>query len=113
MLKYYGDSLTKGLIFLYNNLMDLSIALCKIYPEHKHLFIKRAHLDSIAMPSYLAHLGNKLKIRTVEDWHRVSAKQLQLVGAYNFVQRSGGLNLLLSSYYPGYVRLILTLLLMY
>ncbi len=61
-----------------------------IYPSHNWNFKERKHLpyghfkQDENMKQFLDELGKKLQIRSLEDWHDVSATELEMIGAYPY-----------------------------
>eukprot|EP01027_Heterolobosea_sp_BB2_P003839 GEZU01005788.1.p1 GENE.GEZU01005788.1~~GEZU01005788.1.p1 ORF type:complete len:287 (-),score=64.29 GEZU01005788.1:22-882(-) len=91
---HYGGSLTR--------------ALMSIYPYHNWKIWKFKHLtsdtsmDASHFQSYIDELGASLRIRHLDDWYRVSLEQIARFGGLCFVNRNGGLFLILKKLYPNH-----------
>ena len=87
---------------------SLSAALSAAYPEHKWQFWK---LHSVPegyweqqenLVNFVEWLGDKLEIKRMEDWHRVSLAQIAKLASLTVVKKTGGLFELLKTVYPNH-----------
>eukprot|EP01122_Echinamoeba_exundans_P010018 TRINITY_DN3635_c0_g2_i1.p1 TRINITY_DN3635_c0_g2~~TRINITY_DN3635_c0_g2_i1.p1 ORF type:complete len:330 (-),score=43.15 TRINITY_DN3635_c0_g2_i1:802-1791(-) len=91
---------------------SISRALVSIYPEHKwelwrfspapHGFWRSQSqkADNSALKSrVMTHLAPKLRIQSLEDWYRVSGKDLRQLGVSHIITMYGGLSSVLKSVY--------------
>jgi len=85
-------------------------ALMSIYSEFSWIIWKFdivaigfwKHYDGAKDDKFLYEISNTLQITNLNEWYRVSRKDLQNSGAEIFVKRRGGLMMLLSGIYPNH-----------
>jgi len=84
--------------------------LLSIYPEFDWIIWKFEtvakrfwrHYEGESDAKFLHEMSNSFHIRHLDEWYRVSRKELQIIGAERFVKKRGGLMKLLSEVYPNY-----------
>eukprot|EP01027_Heterolobosea_sp_BB2_P000282 GEZU01000413.1.p1 GENE.GEZU01000413.1~~GEZU01000413.1.p1 ORF type:complete len:468 (+),score=89.89 GEZU01000413.1:405-1808(+) len=92
LLSFFGGSLLR--------------LLRTVYPEHKWQAWKFARIgvdaseDEITLHEYIVEMSKELEIKDLDDWYRVSRKQIRKFRGYGFITRNGGLFTVLKKLYP-------------
>lgn len=79
----------------------LVMAVYSDYEWHPWLFTKTPEsFSGEEMKRMLKYLENSLKLRTLDDWYRVTSAQLAERKVFYQIQKEGGLETVLPKYYP-------------
>eukprot|EP00026_Physarum_polycephalum_P009957 Phypoly_transcript_10098.p1 GENE.Phypoly_transcript_10098~~Phypoly_transcript_10098.p1 ORF type:complete len:437 (+),score=59.46 Phypoly_transcript_10098:103-1311(+) len=65
--------------------------LTSLFPSHRWepWKFKRAHFTTESLRDFLQHVGEKLKVQTMDDWLRVSYNQIQQFGPVWHIKKKG------------------------
>jgi hypothetical protein len=98
-------SLTGGAAFLHYYGNSPMSAVQSIYPEYtwiKNNFVDKQSnsYNEDTLKEFVKSMENKLQIKSLDDWYRVSLKQINQFSPLTIIQNSEGLAKLLAKVYP-------------
>mmetsp|Transcript_3386 Transcript_3386/g.4649 ORF Transcript_3386/g.4649 Transcript_3386/m.4649 type:complete len:383 (+) Transcript_3386:107-1255(+) len=92
-----------GLLRIFNN--STYRALKEAYPEHnwvpwKFSTLPQQWTSDVNDSALITFISEKLHVSTLQDWYRVSDKQLRQLKVWYIVKKKGGLEAILKNLYP-------------
>jgi len=105
-VKDFAENGGTTLLIRYGN--SIYTLLTSLYPEHEWLpwmfaaVPKNLSIDDAMMNKVLNYCQQRLNIRTLDDWHRVSATDLKALRVYQFFKVRGGLQSTLQKLFPNH-----------